>query len=55
MRVKEKKEFIILTPAKAVVLVTLEALARAKFVIETAAAQGMTQSGRCYIPKSWIL
>ena len=39
---------MILTPAKVVALVPSETLARPKFVIETTAAQGMTQSGRCY-------
>ena len=39
---------MILTPAKSVALVSLETLVRPKFVIETAAAQGMTRSERCY-------
>ena len=51
LNVKEKKEFVILTPAKVVTFVPFEAPARPKFVIETAAAQGITQSGRCYNPE----
>ena len=50
LSVKEKKKFVILTPAKVVALVLSETLVKPKFVIETAAAQGMTRSGRCYTP-----
>ena len=49
LSVKEKKEFVILTPSKFVDLVPPETLVRPKFVIESAASQGMTRSGRCYI------
>ena len=48
LSVREKEEFVILTPAKAVALVPAKTLAKPKFVIETAVAQGMTRSGRCY-------
>ncbi|XP_015075363.1 uncharacterized protein LOC107019357 [Solanum pennellii] len=50
LSVKEKREFVVLTPAKAVALVPSESLVKPKFVIETIAAQGMTTSGRCYNP-----
>lgn len=39
LSIKEKKEFVILTPAKAVALVPSETLVRPKFVIETIVAQ----------------
>lgn len=39
LSIKEKKEFVILTPAKAVALVPSETLVRQKFVIETIVAQ----------------
>ena len=48
LSVREKGEFVILTPTKAVALVPSKTLANPKFVIETAVAQGMTRSGRCY-------
>ena len=48
LSVREKGEFVILTPAKAVALVPSETLAKPKFVIETVVAQGMTRCGRCY-------
>ena len=48
LRIKEKKEFVILTPAKDFALVTSKTLIKPKFVIETVVAQGMTRSGRCY-------
>ncbi|KAK4733568.1 hypothetical protein R3W88_007829 [Solanum pinnatisectum] len=51
LSIKEKKEFVILTPEKVVALVPRETLARPKFVIETAVTQGMTRSGRCYTPE----
>ncbi|XP_049403577.1 uncharacterized protein LOC125867192 [Solanum stenotomum] len=51
LSIREKKNFMILTPEKAVALVPREILTRPKFVIETAATQGMTRSGRCYTPK----
>ena len=51
LSIKYKKEFVILTTAKAIALVPFEALARTKFVIETAADQGMTRSWRCYTLK----
>ena len=44
LSVKEKREFFILTPTKAVNLVRSEYLVKPKFVIKTAAAQGMTRS-----------
>lgn len=50
LRVKDKKKLVILTPAKVLALVTFEPPARPKFVIEIAAAQGMTRFGRCYTP-----
>ncbi|KAK4708751.1 hypothetical protein R3W88_029676 [Solanum pinnatisectum] len=49
LSIKEKKEFMILTPEKVVALVPR--LARPKFVIETAVTQGMTRSSRCYTPE----
>ena len=55
LSVKEKNDFVILTPAKVVGIVPLETPSRPKFVIESAAAQGMTQSGRCYTPKELAL
>lgn len=48
LSLKEKKEFMILTPAKVVALVAYEAPVRPKFVIEIASEQGMTQFGRYY-------
>ena len=48
LSVTEKKEFVILTSAKVVALVPPETLVRPKFVIETAAAQGMIRFRRCY-------
>ena len=48
LRIKEKKEFVILTPAKVVALVPSNTLIKPKFVIETAIAQGMTRYGICY-------
>ncbi|XP_015057549.1 uncharacterized protein LOC107003791 [Solanum pennellii] len=50
LSVREKGEFVILTPAKAVALVPSKTLAKPKFVIETTVAQDMTRSGRCYTP-----
>ena len=49
--IEEKKEFVILTPAKAIAFVPFEDPARTKFVIEIAATRGMTQFRRCYTPK----
>ncbi|KAK4706860.1 hypothetical protein R3W88_033577 [Solanum pinnatisectum] len=51
LNIREKKEFVILTPEKVVALVPREALAQTKVVIETAVTQGMTRSGRCYTPE----
>ena len=51
LSIKEKKEFVILRLAKAIALVPSETLIKPKFVIETAAAQGITRSGRCYTPE----
>ena len=48
LRIKEKKDFVILTFSKFVALVRSKTLTKLKFVIETAGTQGMTQSGRCY-------
>ena len=48
LSVKEKREFVILTPTKVVALVPSKTLVKPKFVIETAVAQGMTRSGRYY-------
>ncbi|XP_069154645.1 uncharacterized protein [Solanum lycopersicum] len=50
LSVKEKREFVILTPTKVVALLPSETLVRPKFVIETIVTQGMTRSGRCYTP-----
>ena len=50
LSVREKGEFVILTPAKVVALVPSKTLAKLKFVKEMVAAQGMTRSGRCYTP-----
>ncbi|XP_027772414.1 uncharacterized protein LOC114076918 [Solanum pennellii] len=55
LSVKERREFVILTPAKAVALVPSKTLPKPKFVIETAVAQGMTRSGRCYTPDELAL
>ena len=55
LSVKEKKEFVILTPTKVVALVPLETLVRPRIVIETAVAQGLTRSGRCYTPEEMDL
>ena len=49
LSIKEKREFVILTTAKAVALVPSETLVKPKFVIEIATAQGMNRSRRCYI------
>ncbi|XP_015163374.1 uncharacterized protein [Solanum tuberosum] len=51
LSIREKKEFVILTPEKVVALVPREALTQPKFVIETAVTQGMTRSVRCYTPE----
>nr|QVT92263.1 reverse transcriptase [Solanum chacoense] len=51
LSIRQKKEFVILTPEKAVALVPRKTLTQPKFVIETAATQGMTRSGRCYTPE----
>ena len=55
LSVKERRKFVILTPAKAVALVPPKTLVKPKFVIETAVAQGMTRSGRCYTPDELAL
>ena len=55
LSIKEKKKFIILTPTKVVALIPSKILVRPKFVIETTAAQGMTQSRRCYTLKELSL
>ena len=55
LSVKERRKFVILTPAKAVALVPSKTLVKPKFVIETAVAQGMTRSGRCYTPDELAL
>ena len=55
LSVKKKREFVILTPSKVVALVPSETLVKPKFVIETAVAQGMTRSGRCYTPDDLTL
>ena len=47
LSVKEQKQFVILTPAKTIALVPSKILIKPKFVIEIAAAQGMTRSARC--------
>ncbi|KAK4722188.1 hypothetical protein R3W88_012421 [Solanum pinnatisectum] len=44
LSIKEKKEFVILTPEKVVALVPRETLARPKFVIETAVTQAIPMS-----------
>ena len=48
MSIKEKKEFVILTPAKVVALVPSKNLIKPIFVIDSAIAQGMTRLGRFY-------
>lgn len=53
LSIREKKEFVILTPAEVVTLVLRETLVRPKFVIETTSTQGMTRFGRCYTPKEF--
>ncbi|XP_004240794.1 uncharacterized protein [Solanum lycopersicum] len=55
LSVKEKGEFVIMTPAKDVALVPSQTLSKPKFVIETVVAQGMTRSGRCYTPDELAL
>ncbi|XP_069146002.1 uncharacterized protein [Solanum lycopersicum] len=55
LSVRERGEFVILTPAKAVALVPSKTLTKPKFVIETAVAQGMTRSSRCYTPDELAL
>ncbi|XP_015078373.1 uncharacterized protein LOC107022209 [Solanum pennellii] len=55
LSVREKREFVILTPAKAVALVPSKTLAKPKFVIKMAVAQGMTRCGRCYTPDELAL
>ncbi|XP_069150323.1 uncharacterized protein [Solanum lycopersicum] len=55
LSVREKGEFVILTHAKVTALVPLKTLVKPKFVIETAVAQGMTRSGRCYTPDELAL
>ena len=55
LSIKENKEFVIFTPAKVVALVPSKTLIKPKFVIETAAAQGMTRSRRCYTPEETAL
>ncbi|KAK4728995.1 hypothetical protein R3W88_021983 [Solanum pinnatisectum] len=52
LSIREKKEFVILTPEKVVALVPRETPDRPEFVIETAVTQGMTRSGRCYTRKT---
>ncbi|TMW97373.1 hypothetical protein EJD97_005672 [Solanum chilense] len=49
LSVKEKKEFMILTPAKVLSLVPLETPPRPKFVIETAATQVITEGTEGYV------
>ena len=51
LSIKEKKKFIILTPTEVVALGPSKTLIKPKFVIETPASQGMTQSRRCYTPQ----
>ena len=46
LSVKEKGEFVILTPSKDVALVPSETFVKPKFVIEIVAAQGMIRYGR---------
>ena len=53
--IKKKKEFVILLPPKVVALVPSKTLIKPKFNIETAAAQGMTRSERCYTPDELAL
>ncbi|XP_055824288.1 uncharacterized protein LOC129892753 [Solanum dulcamara] len=51
LSIKEKSNFMILTPQSVVALVPKEVPNQKKFVIETVATQGMTHSGRCYTPE----
>ena len=55
LSVKERREFVILTLAKAVALVPSKTLPKPKFLIETVVAQGMTRSRRCYTPDELAL
>ena len=55
LRIKEKREYVFLAPAKVVALVPSETLVKPKFVIETDASQAMTGSGRCYTPDELAL
>lgn len=48
LRNRVKKEFVFLICKKVVALVQIKTLARPRFVIETAPAQDMTRSYRCY-------
>ncbi|XP_015060443.1 uncharacterized protein LOC107006392 [Solanum pennellii] len=49
LSVKEKKEFVIFTPAKVVAFVPSETLVKPKFVTETAAAQGRSHNKALHI------
>lgn len=51
LSIKEQREFVILSPAKIVVLVPIETPTKPRFMIETASAQGMTRSDRYYTKK----
>ncbi|KAK4734356.1 hypothetical protein R3W88_008617 [Solanum pinnatisectum] len=51
LSIREKKEFVIMTPEKVIALVPRETLAQLKFVIETTVSQGITRSGRCNTPE----
>ena len=55
LSVREKRDFVILTPAKDVALVPSQTLSKPKFIIEIVVAQGMTRSGRCYTPDELAL
>lgn len=48
LSIKDKKEFVILTPTKVVSLVPKENPTRPRFVSDTSSTQGMTRSCRCY-------
>lgn len=48
LRIKERKEFLLLTLTMVFVLVIIETPTRQKFVIETVSAHGITRTGRCY-------
>ena len=55
LSIKEKKKYVILTPAKVFDLVPSKTFIKPMFVIETVDAQGMTRSEKCYTPEKLSL